>query len=71
MYMKGWIEKLNAFLQFSEYEIITNAGSISHEVDLALAGKEYEKYRVVQDREYVSDFDKEVKRLMEKKDDVD
>jgi len=62
MYMKGWIEKLNAFLQFSEYEILTNAGSISHEVTLALAGKEYEKYRVVQDREYVSDFDKEVKR---------
>ena len=71
MYMKGWIEKLNAFLQFSEYEILTNAGSISHEVALALAAREYEKYRVVQDREYVSDFDKEVKRLMGKKDDAD
>jgi hypothetical protein len=71
MYMKDWIEKLNAFLQFSEYEILTNAGSISHEVALALAAREYEKYRVVQDREYVSDFDKEVKRLMGKKDDAD
>lgn len=71
MYMKDWIEKLNAFLQFSEYEILTNAGRISHEVALALAAKEYDKYRVVQDREYVSDFDKEVKRLMEKKDDPD
>lgn len=71
MYMKDWIEKLNAFLQFSEYEILTNAGSISHEIALALAAREYEKYRVVQDREYVSDFDKEVKRLMEKKDDAE
>ena len=37
MYMKDWIEKLNAFLKFSEYEILTNAGQISHEVALALA----------------------------------
>jgi hypothetical protein len=69
MYMKDWIEKLNAFLKFSEYEILTNAGSISHEVVLALATKEYEKFRVIQDREYVSDFDREVKRLTGKEDD--
>jgi len=69
MYMKDWIEKLNAFLKFSEYEILTNAGSISHEVAQALAGKEYEKYRVIQDQKYVSDFDKEMKRIMGKKDD--
>ena len=69
MYMKDWIEKLNAFLKFSEYEILTNAGSISHEVALALATKEYEKFRVIQDREYVSDFDREVKRLTGQEDD--
>ena len=69
MYMKDWIEKLNAFLKFSEYEILTNAGSISHEVALALSTKEYEKFRVIQDREYVSDFDREVKRLTGKEDD--
>jgi len=69
MYMKDWIEKLNAFLKFSEYEILTNAGSISHEVAQALASKEYEKYRVIQDKKYVSDFDKEIKRIMGKKDD--
>ena len=63
MYMKNWIEKLNAFLKFSEYEILTNAGNISHEVALALASKEYEKYRVIQDKKYVSDFDKEIKRI--------
>jgi len=32
MSMKDWVEKLNAFLGFSEYEILTNAGKISHEV---------------------------------------
>jgi hypothetical protein len=69
MYMKDWIEKLNAFLRFSEYEILTNAGSISHEVALALASKEYEKFRVIQDKNYVSDFDKEIKRILVKKDD--
>ena len=43
MYMKDWEEKLNAFLKFSEYEILTNAGKISHEVAKELALKEYEK----------------------------
>lgn len=57
MYMKDWIEKLNAFLKFSEYELLNNTGKISHEVALALALKEYEKYRVEQDKNFVSDFD--------------
>ena len=60
MTMKNWTEKLNAFLKFSEYEILTNAGKISHDVAEALALKEYEKYRIVQDKNYISDFDKEV-----------
>jgi len=67
MTMKGWIEKLNAFLKFSEHEILTNAGKISHEVAEALALKEYEEYRVIQDKNYVSDFDREVKKLLESK----
>ncbi len=66
MSMKDWIQKLNAFLKFSEYEILTNAGKISHEVAEELALKEYEKYRVVQDKNYISDFDKEVKKLLKK-----
>lgn len=67
MYMKDWIEKLNAFLKFSEYEILTNTGSISHEVALALAHKEYDVYRIQQDKDYLSDFDKEIKRIAGKK----
>jgi len=67
MYMKDWIEKLNAFLKFSEYEILTNAGQISHEVALALASKEYETFKKIQDENYISDFDKEVQRIRESK----
>lgn len=66
MYMKDWIEKLNAFLKFSEYEILTDAGGISHDVAVALARKEYETFRRIQDRDYVSDFDREVKVLLDK-----
>ncbi|MEA3437427.1 MAG: virulence RhuM family protein [Thermodesulfobacteriota bacterium] len=66
MYMKDWIEKLNAFLKFSEYEILTNAGSVRHEVALALAHKEYEIFKKVQDKKYISDFDREVKLLLDK-----
>jgi hypothetical protein len=69
MYMKDWIEKLNAFLKFSEHEILTNAGQISHEVALALASKEYETFKKIQDANYISDFDKEVQRIREGKDD--
>ncbi|MCX6763193.1 MAG: virulence RhuM family protein [Candidatus Moranbacteria bacterium] len=65
MTMKDWKEKLNAFLKFSEYEILTNAGHISHEVAEALALDEYEKYRLEQDKNYISDFDREVKKILE------
>ena len=67
MAMKDWILRLNAFLKFSEYDILTNAGKISHEVAEALALKEYEKFRVEQDKNYISDFDREVKRLLDVK----
>ncbi len=64
MTMKDWAEKLNAFLKFSEYDILTNTGKISHEVAEALALKEYEKYRLIQDENYISDFDQEVTKLL-------
>lgn len=65
MKMRDWVEKLDAFLKFNEYEVLSNAGSVSAEVAKQLAEKEYEKFRVVQDREYVSDFDRAVKELKE------
>jgi len=63
MFMKDWIEKLNAFLKFSEYEIILDAGKVSHEVAQSLALKEYSEFQRKQDQLYESDFDKIIKDL--------
>ena len=64
MYMKDWVVKLDAFLKFNERQILNDAGKISHEVAEALALGEYEKYRVEQDKNYISDFDREVKKIL-------
>ncbi len=65
MTMKDWAEKLDAFLRFNEYEILDNPGTVSHEVAMALAEKEFEEYRVVQDREFLSDFDRDTQKYFE------
>lgn len=65
MKMNDWVDRLDAFLKFSEFDILNNAGKVSQEVAQALAVQEYNKFRVVQDREYLSDFDREVKKLTE------
>jgi len=62
--MKDWVEKLDAFLKFNEYEILDNPGKISNEVAKKLAEKEYAKYRIIQDREFISDFDKETQKYL-------
>lgn len=64
MYMKDWVEKLDAFLQFNERDILQNLGKVSHEVAAALAEGEYEKFKRSQDQKYVSDFDREIKKLL-------
>ena len=66
MTMADWVKKIDAFLQFNEYDILQNAGKVSHKVAAELAEKEYEKFRVIQDKTFESDFDKEVKKLREK-----
>jgi len=63
MKMTEWISKLDAFLQFNEYQILKDAGKISHEVAKQLAEKEYEKFRVIQDKNFESDFEKETKKI--------
>ncbi len=63
MYMKDWIAKLEAFLQFNEEAVLKHQGKISHEVALTLAETEFEKYRVLQDKLLESDFDKAIKSL--------
>ena len=64
MRMKDWIERLDNFLKFNEYEILNDAGKVSAEVAKALAEKEYERFRVFQDQKYVSDFDKMAQKLI-------
>ncbi|MBL4770751.1 MAG: hypothetical protein JKY61_06340, partial [Planctomycetes bacterium] len=51
--------------QFNEYEVLTNAGSVSAEVAKQLAGDRYAEFRVKQDVEFESDFECEVKRIQE------
>ena len=64
MSMNDWITKLDSFLQFNEYDLMENLGIISREVANSLAIEEYEKYRVIQDDNYVSDFDKATKKYL-------
>jgi len=58
MTMEDWSSKLNAFLQFNEKELLTNAGKVSHAIAKAFAESEFEKYRIKQDTLFKSDFDK-------------
>jgi len=62
MYMKDWANRLDAFLQFNEREILQDAGKVTAEIAKAFAESEFEKYRVIQDRLFESDFDKEMKK---------
>ena len=67
MHMQDWVQKLDAFLEFNEYDILHNPGKVSHEVATRLAQEEYDHFRIEQDRNYMSDFEKEAKRFVEKK----
>lgn len=63
MRMVDWSNRLDAFLTFNEYEVLTNAGKVSAEVAKRLAEEQFDQFRVRQDREFESDFEVEVKRL--------
>lgn len=56
MTMRDWAEKLNAFLQFNERDILDHPGKVSREVAKAFAEGEFEKYRITQDRLFESDL---------------
>ena len=71
MKMEDWAQRLDAFLEFNEYDILDNAGQVSAKVAKKLAHQEYEKFRPIQDENYVSDFEEEVKKIKEKDHDSD
>ena len=58
MTMKDWAEKLNAFLKFNQKDVLEDFGKVSAEVAKSFAESEFDKYKVIQDRKYVSDFDR-------------
>lgn len=64
MKMQDWIQKLDNFLKISEKELLTNAGKISHEKAIEKAQIEYKKYRKEEDEIYISDFDREMKKIL-------
>ena len=58
MTMEDWSKKLDVFLQFNEEEILQDKGRVSAEIAKSFAESEFEKYRVIQDKLFESDFDK-------------
>ena len=54
---------INKFLEFNEFDVLDGHGSISHKMALEKAYKEYETFKIIQDKNYISDFDKEIKRI--------
>ena len=65
--MQEWAVFLNDFLKLSQYPILKDKGKVSALEAKLKAEQEYEKHRIVQDKNYVSDFDKEIKRITGKK----
>lgn len=62
MTMEDWAKRLDLFLEFDEREVLKNAGSIRAEIAKSHAESEFEKYRIIQDQLYQSDFDELIKK---------
>lgn len=63
MKMNEWVEALDSFLKINRYDLLNNPGKISHEMAIKKAESEYSKFRRIQDQKFISDFDKEVKKI--------
>lgn len=64
MSMQDWVDQTNQFLMNNRRKILSGKGKVSHDVAIEKANKEYEVFRVKQDREYVSEFDREVEKYL-------
>ncbi|MFZ2544737.1 MAG: virulence RhuM family protein [Candidatus Saccharimonadales bacterium] len=71
MKMTDWATKLDAFLQFNEYEVLNDPGKVSAAAAKAIAEKEYDKFRVIQDKLFESDFDEVVKKIQKRESGLD
>ncbi|WP_276974326.1 virulence RhuM family protein [Flavobacterium filum] len=63
MTMKDWLERTNKFLESNSLDVLPNAGKISHELAIDKAHSEFEEFRIIQDKKYISDFDESIKNL--------
>lgn len=68
MNMKDWVVFLDKFLELSDYPILLDKGKVTALEAKLKAEQEYDVFRIEQDRNYISDFDKEIKRLKNKND---
>jgi len=66
MNMNDWLDRTNKFLDSNSLDILPNAGNISHNQALEKAYEEYEEFRKEQDKKYISDLDKEIKKISKK-----
>jgi len=66
MTMEDWAKRLDMFLEFDDREILQDAGKVTAKLAKAYADSEFEKYRIVQDRLFESDFDRVIKQLEQK-----
>ena len=64
MSMQDWVDLTNQFLTNNRRKVLSGKGKISHEAALEKAEKEYEAFRIKQDQEYVSEFDREVEKYL-------
>lgn len=64
MSMQDWVDQTNQFLMNNRRKVLTGKGKVSHDTAMEKAEKEYEVFRVKQDREYVSEFDREVEKYL-------
>lgn len=63
MTMADWEQKLNAFLQFNQRDLLDHPGKVTAEIAKSFAESEFEKYRIIQDHLFESDFDRLIKQL--------
>lgn len=69
MTMEDWEGRLNKFIEATDREVLQNAGKVTAEIAKAHAESEFEKYRIIQDRLFESDFDKIIKNQLPPKKD--
>ena len=58
MTMEDWAVRFDRFLEFNEHEILQDSARVTHEIAKSFAESQFERYRIVQDRLFQSDFDR-------------